>query len=120
LLFWCVCCIRMLALGCILCEYGRAWLQTCAGSRGGSSAISSSEEAAAVGAPAVVTRVTVSLIRETVEALAKVQDGSGRSKVDIVNRAVQLYGFIDEELRGGRRVVLRGDDGSEVLVKILM
>ncbi|MFC5057023.1 hypothetical protein [Saccharothrix xinjiangensis] len=70
--------------------------------------------------PAVVARVNIALVRESARALAKLQDDTGLKKVDIVNRAIQLYEFIAGELKDGRQVVVRGDDGQEVLVKIFL
>lgn len=70
--------------------------------------------------PGVAARVNIALVRESAKALLKLQQETGLKKVDIVNRAIQLYDFIASELKDDRQVVVRGDDGSEVLVKIFM
>lgn len=70
--------------------------------------------------PGVVARVNIALVKESAKALLKLQKDTGLKKVDIVNRAIQLYEFIATELKEDRQVVVRGDDGHEVLVKIFM
>ncbi|GAA3462992.1 hypothetical protein ACFFSW_02825 [Saccharothrix longispora] len=70
--------------------------------------------------PAVVDRVNVALIAEAVEALAKLQERTHLKKVDLVNRALLVYEFVDEELRAGNQVVLRDAEGREQLVKIFL
>lgn len=68
----------------------------------------------------MVARVNIALVKESAKALVKLQDDTGLKKVDIVNRAIQLYEFIAGELKAGRQVVVRDDDGHDVLVKIFM
>ena len=80
----------------------------------------SSVERVASDKPAVVDRVNVALIAEAVEALGKLQDRTGLKKVDLVNRALLIYEFIDSELRAGNQVVLRDPEGRDQLVKIFL
>ena len=80
----------------------------------------SSAEKVTADRPAVVDRVNVALIAEAVEALAKLQGRTGLKKVDLVNRALLVYEFVDEELRAGNQVVLRDAEGREQLVKIFL
>lgn len=80
----------------------------------------SSVERAASDRPAVVDRVNVALIAEAVEALGKLQDRTGLKKVDLVNRALLIYEFVDSELRAGNQVVLRDPEGRDQLVKIFL
>ncbi len=80
----------------------------------------SSVERVASDKPAVVDRVNVALIAEAVEALGKLQDRTGLKKVDLVNRALLVYEFIDSELRAGNQVVLRDPEGRDQLVKIFL
>lgn len=68
--------------------------------------------------PAVVERVNVALIADSAAALGKLQARTGMKKVDIVNRAVQLYEFLEAEMRAGRELVVRDPDGVDRLVKI--
>lgn len=52
-------------------------------------------------------RLNLALHRDTADALAQLQQKTGLKKVDIVNRAIQLYGFIDHETRSGRDLIIR-------------
>ncbi|MEU4806872.1 hypothetical protein [Actinosynnema sp. NPDC023587] len=70
--------------------------------------------------PAVVDRVNVALIAEAVEAIGKLQERTGLKKVDLVNRALLIYEFVDAELRAGNQVVLRDPEGRDQLVKIFL
>ncbi|MEV6911154.1 hypothetical protein [Amycolatopsis sp. NPDC051071] len=79
-----------------------------------------SVEETATGRPAVVDRVNVALIAEAVDALGKLQERTGLKKVDLVNRALLIYEFVDAELRDGKQVVLRDADGQDQLVKIFL
>ncbi|RSN65004.1 hypothetical protein DMH01_00955 [Amycolatopsis sp. WAC 04182] len=79
-----------------------------------------SVEETATGRPAVVDRVNVALIAEAVDALGKLQERTGLKKVDLVNRALLIYEFVDAELRDGKQVVLRDPDGQDQLVKIFL
>ncbi|MEV0313531.1 hypothetical protein [Nonomuraea fuscirosea] len=69
--------------------------------------------------PTVADRVNVALVAEAAQALQKLQRETGLKKVDVVNRALTLYAFIDEELRAGGRLVIRDAEGNDQLVKIL-
>lgn len=80
----------------------------------------SSVERAASDKPAVADRVNVALIAEAVEALGRLQDRTGLKKVDLVNRALLIYEFVDAELRAGNQVVLRDPEGRDQLVKIFL
>jgi hypothetical protein len=73
-----------------------------------------------IGRPAVVDRVNVALITEAVEAIGKLQERTGMKKVDLVNRALMIYEFIDAELRAGNQILLRDREGRDQLVKIFM
>ena len=70
--------------------------------------------------PAVVERINVALIAEAAEAMNKIQERTGLKKVDIVNRALMVYEFIDSELRAGNQVLLRDPEGRDQLVKIFI
>ena len=70
------------------------------------------------GKPAVVERVNVALIADSAAALSKLQQRTGMKKVDIVNRAVQLYEFVEAQMREGNELVVRDADGLDRLVKI--
>jgi hypothetical protein len=67
-----------------------------------------------------VGRVNVALIAEAVDALAKLQERTGLKKVDLVNRALLVYEFVDAELKAGKQVLVRDQDGRDQLVKIFL
>jgi hypothetical protein len=69
--------------------------------------------------PTVVERLTVALVGDAVRALSRIRDRSGLKKVDILNRAIVVYDFIDAELRDGKQIVLRDKDGREERVRLI-
>ena len=68
--------------------------------------------------PATVDRITVALVAKAAADLQAIQDRTGLSKTDIVNRAISLYEFIDAELSEGAELSVRRD-GKEHLIKLL-
>ena len=68
--------------------------------------------------PRVVDRVNVALIAEAAEALENLRSRTGAKKVDLVNRALTIYEFIDAELRAGGKILIRDSEGNDQLVKI--
>ncbi|SMD14766.1 hypothetical protein [Kibdelosporangium aridum] len=68
--------------------------------------------------PAVVDRVNVVLIEQAALALAKLLERTKFKKVDIVNRALTIYEYIDAEMREGNELVIRDPKGSEQRLKI--
>src|SRR5690242_15318166 len=58
-------------------------------------------------------RITVALIPKAAEDLQRVQGLTGLSKTDIVNRAISLYEFIEDQLRQGREVLIRDPEAEE-------
>ena len=69
-------------------------------------------------APSVIERITVALVAKAAADLQAIQDRTGLSKTDIVNRAISLYEFIDAELSEGAELSVRRD-GKEHLIKLL-
>lgn len=65
------------------------------------------------GAPPVVERITVALVRKAGEDLQQLQDRTGLSKTDIVNRAISAYEFIDSELEAGNELLIRNPKTGE-------
>ncbi len=65
--------------------------------------------------PTVARRLTVNLIQKADNALGELMAASGDSLTDTVNRALQIYAFIDSEIRAGSTVILRNSDGDQVL-----
>lgn len=80
--------------------------------------ISQQQEAAPPKAPP--ERVTVALIPQSAADLQALQDRTGLSKTDLVNRAVTLYEFIDAQLRDGQDLIVRNKrTGETQLVRFL-
>jgi hypothetical protein len=49
-----------------------------------------------------------------------IQTRTGLSETDAVNRAISVYGFIDDQLAQGNELILRrSDTGQEQLVRFL-
>jgi hypothetical protein len=69
---------------------------------------------------AVVDRITVALVRKAGEDLQQLQDRTGLSKTDIVNRAITLYEFLDSQLQAGNDLIVRDPStGESQLVRFL-
>ncbi|HEV2930926.1 MAG TPA: hypothetical protein VGW74_19770 [Propionibacteriaceae bacterium] len=66
----------------------------------------------------LVRRVNVALLRDAAEALAKLSERTGMKQVDVVNRALQVFEWVDSEQRAGNQLIVRGSEGDTV-VKIL-
>jgi hypothetical protein len=73
----------------------------------------------AVDCPATADRLNVALIAEAAEALGKLQARTRMKKVDIANRALTLYEFVEAELRAGNELVIEAPNGTKQRVKIL-
>lgn len=65
------------------------------------------------GAPPVVDRITVALIRRAGEDLQHLQDRTGLSKTDIVNRAITVYEFIESQTSAGNDLFVRDNQTGE-------
>jgi len=64
-------------------------------------------------------RITVALTPDTATRLDELTARTGLSKTDLVNRAVQVYEFIDAETRAGSQILIRDTDGATTMVKLL-
>ncbi len=72
------------------------------------------------GYPVAPDRITVALIPRAAEDLQQLQDGTGLSKTDLVNRAITLYEFIEAQLRAGRELLVRDPETKETqLIRLL-
>lgn len=60
-----------------------------------------------------VDRITIALIREAEKHLQQLQDRTGLSKTDIVNRAITLYEFIEGQLRAERDLLIHDQRTGE-------
>jgi hypothetical protein len=65
-------------------------------------------------------RITVALIPKAAADLQHLQDSTSLSKTDLVNRAISLYEFIDQQMRSGRDLLIRDNGAGETqLVRLL-
>ncbi len=69
--------------------------------------------------PPAAERVTVALLPKVSAELALLQERTGLSKTDLVNRAITLYEFTEAQLAAGREVLIRDTDGTVQRVKLL-
>ena len=60
----------------------------------------------------VAERITVGLVPKTADELQTLQDRTGMSKTDLVNRAITLYAFLDAQSEEGFELLRRRSDGS--------
>lgn len=67
----------------------------------------------------VSERYSVTLVPPAVQAVAELTASTGLSKTDVINRAVQIYAFLDSHLRKGSDVILRSSDGEMERVHIV-
>jgi hypothetical protein len=65
-------------------------------------------------------RITVALIPQSAADLQALQERTGLSKTDLVNRAITLYEFIDAQLREGHDLIVRNKETGETqLIRFL-
>lgn len=57
-------------------------------------------------------RYSVTLVPPAVQAVTELTESTGLSKADVINRAVQIYAFLNAQMRDGAEVLLRGADGT--------
>jgi hypothetical protein len=70
--------------------------------------------------PTVTERITVALVRKAGEDLQTLQDRTGLSKTDIVNRAITLYEFIDGQVQAGKDLYVKDPETGETqLIRLL-
>jgi hypothetical protein len=72
--------------------------------------------------PAVVLteRITVVLIPKATADLQHLQEKTGLGKTDVVNRAISLYEFIDENTRGSREVLVRDKETGDMQAVVFL
>ncbi|MFF4041578.1 hypothetical protein [Streptomyces sp. NPDC001816] len=64
-------------------------------------------------------RFTVTLIAAAAQAVATLMRITGLSKTDVINRSVQVYGFLAEQMQDGKEVLLRDEQGNLERVHIV-
>ena len=69
-----------------------------------------------VARPTLTDRITVALIPQAAEDLQHLQDQTGLSKTDIVNRAISLYDFVNTQQGEARDLLVRDKDAEETQV----
>lgn len=74
--------------------------------------MASTETSEAATRQTVAERITVGLVPKTSDELQTLQDRTGLSKTDVVNRAITLYAFLDEQARTGYELLRRKADGT--------
>ncbi len=57
-------------------------------------------------------RYSVTFVPPAVQAIAELTECTGLSKADVINRAVQIYAYLDAQRRDGADLLLRGPDGG--------
>jgi hypothetical protein len=62
--------------------------------------------------------INIALISKAAMDLARTHERGGLSEVDIVNRAITLYDFVDDELASGAQLLLRRANGSTYRVEL--
>ncbi len=77
-------------------------------------------EVAAAAPPSVADRITVALVQKAGTDLQGLQDRTGLSKTDIVNRAITLYEFIDGQMRLERDLLVRDRESGETQTILLL
>ncbi len=70
--------------------------------------------------PAPGEHITVALIPSAVDQLRCLQKNTNLSATDITNRAITLYGFLDEQMRAGNDLMIRDNwTGETRLVRFV-
>ncbi|GAA1044454.1 MULTISPECIES: hypothetical protein [Streptomyces] len=64
-------------------------------------------------------RYSVTLVPPAARAVDDLVEATGLNKADVINRAVQIYAFLEERMREGKVVLLRGPDEKEERVHIV-
>lgn len=64
-------------------------------------------------------RYSVTLVPPAVQAIAELTETTGLSKTDVINRAVQIYAFLDAQTRGGADLQLKLPDGTPEKLHII-
>jgi hypothetical protein len=61
-------------------------------------------------------RITVALIPKAGEDLETLQERTGLSRTDIVNRAISLNAFIEDQVQAGKELLVRDPETGETLL----
>jgi hypothetical protein len=64
-------------------------------------------------------RFTVTLIAAAAKAVGTLMQITGLSKTDVINRAVQVYAFLAQQMADGKEIFLRDEEGNLERVHIV-
>ncbi|MGW5308121.1 hypothetical protein ACWERF_29940 [Streptomyces griseoluteus] len=64
-------------------------------------------------------RFTVTLIATASQAVGTLMRITGLSKTDVINRAVQVYAFLAQQMADGKEILLRDEEGNLERVHIV-
>ncbi len=64
-------------------------------------------------------RYSVTLVPPAVKAIADLMEGTGLSKADVINRAVQIYAFLEAQTQDGTALSLKRPDGTSERLHIV-
>ncbi|MFB6963170.1 hypothetical protein ACFCYB_40985 [Streptomyces sp. NPDC056309] len=64
-------------------------------------------------------RFTVTLIATAAQAVGTLMRITGLSKTDVINRAVQVYAFLAQQMADGKEILLRDEEGNTERVHIV-
>ncbi len=68
--------------------------------------------------PVPTAKITVGLVAKAARDLQVLAARTGSSKTDLVNKAIQLYEFVDLETTSGAELRLHRADGSCLLIAL--
>jgi hypothetical protein len=67
-----------------------------------------------------VDRITVALVRKAGDDLQALQERTDLSKTDLVNRAISLYKFIEDQIEAGNELLIRDPETKNTqLIRLL-
>ncbi|WP_460111579.1 hypothetical protein [Streptomyces sp. YKOK-J1] len=61
----------------------------------------------------------MTLIATAVQAVGTLMRITGLSKTDVINRAVQIYAFLAQQMADGKEILLRDEEGNTERVHIV-
>lgn len=64
-------------------------------------------------------RYSVTFVAPAVQAIAELTENTGLTKADVINRAVQIYAYLDAQTRSGADLLLRQADGTSEKLHII-
>lgn len=64
-------------------------------------------------------RFSVTFVPPAAQAVRELVEATGLNKADVINRAVQIYAFLEDHRRKGNDLLLRSPDGETERVHIV-